>query len=363
MKAMTEYNIALVHDWLNGMRGGEKVLEYLCEMFPQATIFTLHSELQAVSKTIQQHRIKHSFIQHLPLKKKYYRCYLPFFPLAVKQFDFSNFDLIISTSHCAAKNIVPPPHIPHLCYCFSPMRYIWGLQEDYLGKSKIKQLLSQLPMTVLRRWDKKGSERVTQFIAISKTIQERIQTSYGRSSDIIYPPTELAFQPYHPKEDYFLVLSALVPYKRVDLAIEACKRLDLPLKIAGTGPCLEKLKSIAGSQTEFLGWVSDDEKQRLLKSARALLFPGFEDFGIVPLEAMAFATPVIGYGKGGLTETVADGQTGIFFSDQTTESVIKALQRFEKTSFNVEDFQKQLEPFSVENFKTQFLNTIRSRIL
>jgi len=352
--------VALVHDWLNGMRGGEKVLENLCELFPQAPIFTLHSELGKISETITRHPLRHSFIQHLPFKKNLYRWYLPLFPWAVKRFSFENFDLILSTSHCAAKNIVAPSNIPHLCYCFSPMRYLWELQDDYFGKNSLKQRLLSPVMKQIKKWDFDGAKRVSQFIAISKTISERIQKCYERDSLIIFPPNEIPFCPEKNKEDYLLVLSALVPYKRIEQTIEACNLLKIPLKIAGTGPEEAKLRKLAGPQTQFLGWVTESQKRDLLRKARALLFPGYEDFGIVPLEAMSFATPVIGYGKGGLSETVVNGKTGILYPTQSSSELVNSIKALETTRFQEQDFQKALSPFSPEIFKQKMRTAIQN---
>lgn len=359
---LSKLKVALVHDWLNGMRGGEKVLEYFCELFPNATIYTLHSELDKISEKIKKLPIKHSFIQSLPFKNQFYRHYLPLFPLAIKQFNFSNYDLIISTSHCAVKNVTIPNNIPHICFCFSPMRYIWSLQTDYFGTNKIKKLFLTPMLNLIKSWDLNGSKTVTQFIAISKTIQKRIKDAYNRDSILIYPPTDIKFTPIEKKSDYFLVLSALTPYKKIDQTILACNKLKIPLKVAGSGPLLKYLKKLAGPTIEFSGWVDDKAKESLLKNAKALLFPGFEDFGIVPLEAMAFATPVIGYNAGGLAETVTHEKTGLLYKNQTIEDIINTIQVFDNYKFNNEDFKKTIEKFSPENFISQLKETIITSI-
>lgn len=348
--SLSSLKVALVHDWLNGMRGGEKVLEYFCRLFPEAPVYALHGELSHVSDLIRQRPVHFSFIQNLPFKKQIYRYYLPLFPKAIRAFDFRGYDLVISTSHCAAKNIVLPPGIPHLCYCFSPMRYVWLLREDYFGRNIIKRTLMHPVLEYLKNWDLQSTPSVSRFIAVSKTVQKRIQEFYGRDSVVLYPPVEIPFSPCVEKDDYYLVLSALVPYKRIDLAIEASRSLGFKLKIAGTGTEYEALKEGAPSSVEFLGWVSHEEKQKLLKKAKALLFPGLEDFGIVPLEAMAYGTPVIAFGQGGVTETVIPGKTGIFFQEQTLSALCEGISNSEKMSFKTEDFKEALLQFSEDKF-------------
>jgi len=352
--------VALVHDWLNGMRGGEKVLENLCRVFPKATIFTLHSELDKVSPLLRSFDIQHSFIQHLPFRKKLYRWYLPLFPLAVAGFDFEGYDLVISSSHCAAKNVPVGKGSLHLCYCFSPMRYLWGLQDDYLGRGSLKRLLASPFIAPLKRWDYKGCRRVDRFVAISRTIQERIHTCYDRESDLVYPPNDIPYDPCLEKDDYFLVLSALVPYKKVDLAVRACRAMGKKLHIAGTGPEMERLKSLASEEIVFHGWVTEDKKRELLKRARALLFPGLEDFGIVPVEAMALGTPVIAYGKGGVTETVIDSRTGLFFSEQSEASLRDAMAKLDHMNFDMEDFRRAVERFSSERFRENMTACVKA---
>lgn len=360
--SLKNLKVALVHDWLNGMRGGEKCLEYFCELFPNAEIFTLHSEPQKISDTIKNHKIYNSFIQKLPLKTNFYRHYLPLFPLAVKQFDFSKFDLIISLSHCAVKNINIPTGIPHICYCFSPMRYIWFLKRDYFGKNNLKSFLLHPIFQVLKNWDLKGSETVSKFIAISKTVQGRIKDIYNRESEIIYPPVDIPFSPNINKSNYYLVLSALTPYKRIDLVVKAFNLLNIPLIIAGEGTENLKLKKLANSNIKFLGWVSDSEKKELLKNAKALIFPGLEDFGIVPLEAMSFATPVICFGSGGVTETVENNKTGIYFDEQTIDSLISVIKNFDKFNIDTANFKNTTDKFSILEFKNKILTFIQENI-
>ncbi len=369
---MKNLKVALVHDWLNGMRGGEKVLEVLCELFPTADVYTLIYEKEKISKTINSHSIQTSFIDRLPGAHKHYRYLLPLFPKAIESFDLSqkNYDLVISTSHCVAKGIIPPKKAFHLCYCFTPMRYAWALQKDYLGKG-LKRILAAPVLSALRSWDKKSSVRVNQFVGISHYVAKRIQTYYGRQADMIYPPVSTdQFKGNSQKSDSFLILSALVPYKRVDLAIQAFNELGLPLKVIGAGSDDAKLKALAKSNITFLGWQSDDVVQQELAQARALIFPGKEDFGIVPLESLASGTPVIAYGKGGLLETIRplNGQSpkqasGLFFYEQTQEALVEAIQKFIQVEdeFDQNFLQAEAEKFNRERFKNEMSQYIKEK--
>ena len=338
---MKKLNIAIVHDWLTSMRGGEKVLEVLCELYPEATLITLLYNKGMLSPVIEKMQIKTSFIDKLPMKEKKYRNYLPLFPLAIESIDFSKFDLIISSSHCVAKGAKPGKNGLHICYCHTPMRYVWEMYDEYFGKEKAG-LLTRTAMSIfaplLRKWDVLSSRRVHYYIANSYNVARRISQYYNRKSDVIHPPVDTSlFQLSETDKDYFLIVSALVPYKKVEIAIEAFNQIGKKLLIIGTGPESENLKSIAKENIEFLGWRGDDELAKFYAGCRALLFPGVEDFGIVPLEAMACGKPVIAFGKGGALETVInDGvnATGIFFYEQTAESLIKAVEDFENTKFD-----------------------------
>jgi len=356
--------VALVHDWLNGMRGGEKVLEVLCELFPEADVYTLLSEKEKTSETISDHPIFTSFIDRLPGAKKYYRYFLPLFPFAVERFDLSkkNYDLVISTSHCVAKGVIPPPKAKHICYCFTPMRYAWALQQDYFGKGLMHWITAPI-LSALRNWDRNVSNRVGHFVGISNHIAKRIKQYYNRDADVIYPPVDTAmFQPTQDKRDYFLIVSALVPYKRIDLAVEVFNRIKLPLKIIGAGNCYQKLKAQAEPNIKFLGWQSDKVVQEHMARAKALIFPGEEDFGIVPLESLASGTPVIAYGHGGIKETMIplSGQpvtqaTGLFFYEQKVEALMQAVQRFNQLEENFDPnfLRTQAEKFNRNRFREE----------
>ncbi len=362
--------IALVHDWLNGMRGGEKVLEVLCELYPSAEIFTLLLEEEKVSPRIRGMTIHTSFIQKLPLSRRRYRYYLPLFPRAIESFDLGGFDLVISTSHAVAKGCRPPPSALSICYCFTPMRYLWFFYRDYFGAGRARKLLLKPVFDYLRRWDLRSADRVGRFLAISKTVADRIDRVYNRKAGVIYPPVDTEFfTPGSPEGDYFLVVSALVPYKKIGLAIEAFRRLRLPLKIAGTGPEAGKLKKQAGEGIDFFGWVEDEELRELYRNCRALVFPGLEDFGIVPLEAQACGRPVIGFGEGGLAETTVpwpgDGgrsPTGVFFPEQTPESLAGAVRHFldRESDFDPRKIREHARRFGREIFKEQFAAAVEA---
>ncbi len=332
---------AIVHDWLTGMRGGEKVLEALCELFPDADLFTLLHIPGAVSGTIEKRRIQTSFIQRLPLAKKRYRLYLPLFPLAVEGFDLKGYDLVISSSHCAAKGVIPGPNALHISYIHSPMRYVWDMYGEYFGNTRgLSSLLIRLFAHYLRLWDSSSSRRVDFFVANSNHVSKRIMRCYRRDSSVIYPPVDVSRFSIAERApaDYYLIVSAFAPYKRLNIAVEAFNALGTRLLIAGTGQEEKRLKAMAGKNIEFLGWKSDTEVAELYRNCRALVFPGEEDFGITPVEAMACGRPVIAYGKGGALETVRgldapEGNggrpTGIFFYEQTAEALKVAVESFE----------------------------------
>lgn len=357
--------VALVHDWLTGMRGGEKVLEVLCELFPSATLYTLLHHRGSVSSTIERMQIRTSFVQRLPFVEKNYRYYLPLFPAAIESFDLSGYDLIISSSHCAAKGVIPPPGALHLCYCHTPMRYVWDQYDEYFGKGRANWLVRQTMAVVaprLREWDVRSSSRVHHFIANSHHVAERIQRIYGRTAEVIHPPVDTEqFVLSSRDEGYFLIVSALVPYKRVDLAVEAFNRTGERLLIVGSGPERKKLQSCARPNVQFLGWQDDDALSRLYGGCRAVIFPGVEDFGIVPLEAMASGKPVVAYAKGGALETVReDGNvpTGVLFHQQTPDALCEALQRFKTLRWNSSAIRRHALKFNRRVFRKRLLQAI-----
>ena len=345
--------IALVHDWLTGMRGGEKCLEVICRRFPDAQLFTLLHAEGSTSPEIERMDIRTSFLQRIPGVERHYRKLLPLMPSAVQRLALpDDIDLVLSFSHAVAKSIPVPAGIPHVCYCFTPMRYAWHMRADYVappaGAGQGSTILSgritraslaaakKLVLDSIRDWDRDTSDRVTHFVAISKTIAQRIEDAYGRPSRIIHPPVDTNF--YTPaevdREDFYLCVTALVPYKRIDLAIAACERLGKRLVVIGSGPEADALREKAGPRVEFLGWRSNEEIRDYLRRCRALLFPGHEDFAIVPVEAQACGAPVIAFAAGGATETIVAANdrlpgTGRFFTEQSVESLVDAMQWLE----------------------------------
>ncbi|MCX7014841.1 MAG: glycosyltransferase [Candidatus Sumerlaeota bacterium] len=351
--------VAFVHDWLNGMRGGEKVLEVLLDLWPQADVFTLFYEPDQVSETIRRRRIVVSPLQRLPGTRRGYRNLLPLFPWAVGRFDLREYDLVVSVSHCVAKAARASSPSRHFCYCLSPMRYLWSHYDQYF-RSRDSGWLNRTAMAALqgplRRWDRRACDRVGRFAAISRTVADRIARAYSRDAEVIYPPVDTDF--FTPADaapaDYFLAVSAFVPYKRLDLAIAACNDLRLPLKVVGKGPLEARLRSLAGPTIEFLGWVSDERLRDLYRRCRALIFPAEEDFGLAPLEAQACGRPVLAYRGGGALETVAEGATGAFFGEQSNECLSEALRAFQPGAYAVSALRENALRFRRERFEREF---------
>jgi glycosyltransferase involved in cell wall biosynthesis len=337
MDALDGSRIALVHDWLTGMRGGEKVLEVLCRRWPTAPLYTVLHRRGSVSATIEKRPVRTSWLQWLPGVHRYYRYLLPLMPRAVG-WRLPNCKLVLSISHCVAKGVQPPAGVPHLCYCLTPMRYAWHLKDAYFAGRGPKQWLIERLLERMRAWDRHTAAHVTHFVAISEVVRQRIRECYGRDSAMIYPPVDTDYYcPADvPREDYYLLLSAFAPYKRLDLAIEACRRLGRRLVVIGAGQDEAKLRRLAGPNTQFLGWQPDEVLRDHLRRCRALLFPGEEDFGIVPVEAQACGATVIALGSGGATETVVplgrDEPTGVWFAEQTAECLVDAIERFERNA-------------------------------
>ncbi|NOT27032.1 MAG: glycosyltransferase [Acidobacteria bacterium] len=344
--------VALVHDWLTGMRGGEDVLQALCDRYPDADIFTLFHKRGSVSPAIERHRIDTSFIQWLPFAAKYYRQYLPLFPLAIERFRFDAYDLVISSSHCAAKAVRVSPRARHLCYCHSPMRYAWDQFDAYFGPERKGYLASRLlyapVMARMARWDADTASRVHRFVANSAHVAGRIRRYYNRQASIVHPPVDTTF--FHPADitpgRHFLIVSALVPYKRIDLAMAACEQLGASLRVVGDGPERARLERRAGSNVTFLGRLTDSEVRDEYYKAQAVLLPGEEDFGIVTVEAQACGRPVVALARGGALETVIDGETGVLAAQADAASFSAALDRVSRLQFDATRISASAQQFS-----------------
>ncbi len=350
--------VALVHDWLNGMRGGEKCLEQFCLLYPNATIHTLLYQPERISETINRLPVKTSFIQSLPYAKSKYRWLLPLFPTAIEQFDLSQYDVVISSSHCCALGAIAPATAVHVCYCHTPMRYAWEHFHVYFPPERygwIKRGLIAFCMSRLRTWDQSAAQRVGVFVANSANVARRIAKHYRRDARIIHPPVDTAFYtPSSLSSDFYLIVSALSPYKRLDLAVRAFNELKRPLVIIGDGPERKRLQALAGPTVRFLGWQPDEVLREHYRSARALIFPGEEDFGITPLEAAACGTPTIALAAGGALETVREGLNGLLFPEQTVESLKMAVKACETERFDPQAQWEHAAAFSPERFREKF---------
>ncbi|MCK5241782.1 glycosyltransferase [bacterium] len=358
--------VALVHDWLNGMRGGEKVLEVLCEMYPMADIFTLLYEPKKLSATIRRHQVKTSFIQKIPGAKKFYRHLLPLFPAAIEQFDLRGYDLVISTSHCVAKGVLTEPQVPHICYCHTPMRYAWEQYHEYFPAHRLgwfKRKFIPLAISRLRVWDVVSSQRVDYFIANSAHVAKRIKNYYGRDAVVVHPPVEgEKFGTAVEIGDYYFILSALAPYKRIDRAVEAFNQLGEKLIVVGDGPEFKRLGKIAKKNITFKRRCEQEELNRLYARCRAFIFPGEEDFGITPLEAMASGRPVIAYAKGGALETVKEGKTGLFFNEPKASSLADAVKRSQNLEWDANRIQSRAREFDRPRFKQKLMQAIQQSL-
>jgi glycosyltransferase involved in cell wall biosynthesis len=359
--------LALVHDHLNQIGGAEMVLKSLSSAFPHADIYSLIYDKKKMGQFLKDKKITPSFIQNLPFGVSGFKAYLPLMPSAVESFDLKNYDVVLSTSSAYAKGAITGINTPHICYCFSPTRYLWSDSHEYtagIAKKRFLPLKLMLPplITALRTWDFGAAQRVDHFIAISHFIARRIRHYYKRESTVIYPPVEVEkYQISKQKEPYYVMVTRLRPYKKVALAIEAFNELKIPLKIIGDGSkkYIRKLKKKAGPKIEFLGVLSEKAKAETLARAQAFIHPQEEDFGIAAVEAMASGTPVIGYGRGGLLETVVPEKTGVFFEEQTWESLALAVLTFKQMAFDAETIKQHAHTFNVARFQTEirdFLN-------
>lgn len=357
--------IAYIHDWLITYAGAEKVLESMLEVLPANAIFTLFYKPENFKNTlISKFDVRVSILNALPKVEKYYRNLLPLMPMAIEYFDLKDFDIVISSNHAVSKGVIVLPKQIHICYFHTPIRYAWDLTFDYLNE--LPTLLRPLAHAILhyiRLWDYVSSNRVDFFIANSHTVAQRIKRFYGKDSKVIYPPVDIdRFYVSHDVEDYFITVSRLVPYKKVDMIVQVFNELGFRLLVVGDGPEIKKLKSIAKKNVEILGGVSEEELSKLLSRARGFVFAAYEDFGISPIEAMASGVPVIAYGFGGTSETVEDMNTGVLFYEQTPESLKEAILRFLRyeSKFDREKIREHTFKFSKKRFKEEFKNFVEN---
>lgn len=356
--------VALIHYWLVGMRGGEKVLESLCEIFPDADIFTHVYDPAAVSPTIRRHLVRTTFIGRLPFARRLYKRYLPFMPMALEQLDLREYDLVISSESGPAKGVMTRPDVPHVCYCHSPMRYIWNMYFDY--KQSVSPLVRPIMTWIagsLRQWDQHSANRVDLFVANSNNVRRQIRKYYGREAVVVNPPVDVdAFRSFTGRhDDFYLAVGELVRYKRMDLAIEACNHLRRRLVIIGSGEEYKSLRKLAGTTVSFLGKQDLSVLRQHYQRCRALLFPGEEDFGIVPVEAMAAGRPVIALRRGGALETVVPNLTGLFFDESTVDSLQRTISHFEsiEQSFDPAAIAKHATKFSKAAFERQIIHVLQ----
>lgn len=359
--------VALVHDYLNQMGGAERVVMAFHEIFPDAPVYTSIYDPQRVDPVFQKMDIRTSFMQKLPLVTRHHQPYLPLYPFAMENLDLRGYDLVLSSSSAFGKGVITRPETLHICYCHTPMRWCWNYDEyverEHLGK--VARSVLPLMITGLRIWDQTSAMRVDHFIANSPVVAERIRKYYRREAAYIPPPVDASRFPFDPAivpDDYFLILSRLVPYKRIDLAIQACNQLQLPLVIIGGGRDLDRLKQMAGPTIRFMGRLSDEEVIHYITHCRAFLFPGEEDFGITPLEAQACGRPVIAYGAGGALASIIDGITGRFFEEQTVESLAAVLATFDERLFDPNVIHSHALEFDMPLFRRRILQLVEAKL-
>ena len=356
--------VALVHDWLTGMRGGERVLEVFCELFPDASLFTLIHHKQSLSPIIERMEIVESTLPSWPMAHAHSRLYLPFFPKLIEHFDLNGYDLVLSSSHCVAKGVKIPDGALHICFCHTPMRYVWDMYDEYKReRGPLVKVFLAMNKGHLRRWDVRTASRVHHFIANSHHVADRIKRHYERDSAVIHPPVDADF--FTPgsgvEDEYYLVVSALVPYKKVGLAVRAFSGTDRKLVVIGTGSDEQRVRRIDGANITFLGNVDDATLRAYYRGAKALIFPGEEDFGFTPLESMACGTPVIAYARGGALETAEHETTGFFFEKQSRQALRAAVDNFERMSFTVQTVRGRALEFSRPNFMNNIREFIEAR--
>ncbi|MGG6292913.1 glycosyltransferase family 4 protein [Leptolyngbya sp. AN02str] len=358
--------VAVVHEWLVTYAGSEKVCEQLLLMFPEAELYSLVEFLDDELRFFLHERSpRTSFLQHLPFAKRHFRAYLPLMPLAIEQFDLSDYDLVLSSHHAVTKGVITRPDQLHISYVHTPMRYAWEMQQQYLQGANLKRGIRAIAASAilhyLRMWDVATANRVDHYLANSRFVAQRIWKTYRRKATVVYPPVAIdRFQARSVRDDFYLTISRFVPYKRVDLTVQAFTRLGLPLVVIGDGPTREQVTSQGSSNVVFLAPQSDAVIEDYLQRCKAFVYPAEEDFGITLVEAQAAGAPVIAYGKGGAAETVISGKTGILFNEQTVDSMVSAIQQFEdgQFTFQLEDLRQQAERFSPDRFRQELSQLI-----
>lgn len=358
--------IALVHDYLNQYGGAERVLDAIHDVYPSAPVYVSIYAPDMVPGHYREWDIRTSFMQRLPGVAKRHQLYLPVFPFAVESYDLSGYDVVLSSSSAFAKGIITDIDTTHICYCHNPMRFAWNYHDYIKGERVGRKVQAVLPLVLnyVRLWDEVSARRVDAYIANSRMVARRIQKRYGRTATVINPPVDTAHYRPDPdsRGDYFLIVSRLIPYKRVDLAIEAFNRLGLPLKVVGAGRQEAELRGMAKGNVQFLGKMQDAELKQLYAGCKAFIFPGMEDFGITPLEAQASGRPVIAYGAGGALETVVPGVTGEFFKEQTAASLAEVVSRFNASDYDPAAIRRHAETFDKEVFKRRIAEFVRGQL-
>jgi glycosyltransferase involved in cell wall biosynthesis len=366
-RPFSSLRIALVHDWLTGMRGGEKCLEVLCERFPDADLYTLVHRKGSVSPVIERRRVFESWIGRVPFGRSRYRLFAPFYPLAIESFDLSAYDLVISTSHCAAKGVVTRADTLHVCYCFTPVRWFWDLYSEYFGPGRsgaLERAFAPFVAHRFRLWDRASADRVDLFVADSAHVRDRIAKHYRRAAPVIHPPVDAAYFTPAPggaggaEGGPLLVVSALVPYKGVERTIRVANRLELPLRVVGIGPERSRLERLAGPTVRFDGWLSPEALREAYRSCRALVQAHEEDFGIAPLEAMACGRPVVALRRGGASEVVAEG-TGVLFDDETEEALATAISDLGLRTFDPARLRRHAMEFDRPRYRERMDAVLR----
>lgn len=358
--------VAIIHYWFVSQRGGEKVVEELCNIFPNADIFTLVLDPSDISPQLSSRKVYTSFINRLPFSKRWYKYFLPLMPISLEQFDLRGYDLVISSESGPAKGVLTSPDTLHVCYCHTPMRYVWDMYHGYMSNfGLIKKIIMAPLIHYIRIWDRLSADRVDYFVANSANVSRRIAKHYRREAEVVYPPVatdDFFISDRH--EDFYLVVGQLVGYKRVDLAVKAFTRSGKRLVIIGDGEEMRNLRAIAGRNVDFLGRQPLEVLRDHYSRCKALVFPGEEDFGIVPVEAMASGRPVIAYGKGGALETVVEGKTGIFFHEQTEKALMDAVARFEGMlgQFQPEEIRAHAINFGQTRFQSEILKVIQTQL-